>query len=241
MARLNLVRVNQALAVEAEAAPVLRLPQKTLCIFEAIEHTIEGRNTGRAGGKHNQLERGRYRFARRVERQAQVRPKIVRPGNQPRRNARDLSGRQNSRGSLDHRERRLVHCLGDTVNEMRGNRSRNDDQIGFRSRDRIEVDRMPLRADAVDADRDRHSPLGSHRCKRRIARRDFVDRLHRVFQVEDDKVRSSLTRFFDRSRVGRGQEENRPHGEQVDVLVVFRFRYSHGRRIMPSLREVGGE
>src|SRR5690242_5472067 len=58
MARLNLVRVNQALAVEAEAAPVLRLPQKTLCIFEAIEHTIEGRNTARAGGKHNQLERG---------------------------------------------------------------------------------------------------------------------------------------------------------------------------------------
>ena len=46
----------------------------------------------------------------------------------------------------------------DVADEMRRDGARNDDQVGLRSRDRIEIERMPFGPDAVDPDRDRHRP-----------------------------------------------------------------------------------
>ena len=71
--------------------------------------------------------------------------------------------------------------------------------------------------------------------------RRLVLGLHRIFEVEHDEVGAGLARLGDRARVRGRQEQQRPHGEQVDALVVFRFRYGHGRRIMPRNREAGEE
>src|SRR4051794_8051324 len=44
MARRNLVRVDQALAVETEAAALLRFRAKSLGIIEPVEHSVEHRH-----------------------------------------------------------------------------------------------------------------------------------------------------------------------------------------------------
>ena len=100
---------------------------------------------------------------------------------------------------------------------------------------------MPLGAHPVYPDRDGHAPFRSDCSDRRIARRAFVRRLYGVLHVEHDQVRSCISCLCNRPRVGCRQKQNRPHREEVDASVVFRFRYSHGRRIMPPTGEIGEE
>ena len=52
---------------------------------------------------------------------------------------------------------------------------------------------------------------------------------------------ADLARLGDRARVRGRQEQHRPHGEQVDGFVAFRFRSAHGRRIMPRNMEAREE
>ena len=98
---------------------------------------------------------------------------------------------------------------------------------------------MPLGPDAVDPDRDRHRPVGRDRLDRRIARRVLVLGLHRILEVEDHEIGRQSARLLDRARVGRRQEQQRPHCEQVDV--AFHFRSAHHRRIMRRNRLTGEE
>jgi regulator of protease activity HflC (stomatin/prohibitin superfamily) len=100
---------------------------------------------------------------------------------------------------------------------------------------------VPLAPDAIDPDRDRHTPFGGNRLDGRSAGGALVGALHRILEVEDDEIGARITRLCNCAWVGRGEKEQRPYGEQVDALVVFPFRYSHGRRIMPAPeRETGG-
>src|SRR5947209_6651871 len=61
--RRDLIRMDQAFAVEAEAAAVLRLTQEAFRVVEAVEHAVEHGNAGSACGKHDHLQRGRNRLA----------------------------------------------------------------------------------------------------------------------------------------------------------------------------------
>ena len=56
VARFNLVGVDQALAIESQAPPLLGLPQKAVRIIVAVEHAIERSNACRAGGQHDHLQ-----------------------------------------------------------------------------------------------------------------------------------------------------------------------------------------
>src|SRR3954451_12106587 len=67
MARRDLAGMNQALAVEAKPTPLLRLLQETGGIVEAVEHAIEGGDSGGARSQHDHLQRRGNRFARRIE------------------------------------------------------------------------------------------------------------------------------------------------------------------------------
>ena len=69
---LDLVGVDQALAVESEATPLLRFAAEAVAVLEIVENTVEHRNAGSARGEHDELERGRDRLAGRVERQPKV-------------------------------------------------------------------------------------------------------------------------------------------------------------------------
>jgi len=60
-------------------------------------------------------------------------------------------------------------------------------------------------------------------------------------EVEHYEIRPAFARLGYGPRVRRGQKEHRPYGEQVDASVAFCFRYSHGRRIMPSKSQIGEE
>src|ERR1051326_7991191 len=53
VARSDLVWVNQALAVEAEPPPLLRLFEEAVGIVEAVEDAIERRDPGGTGGQHD--------------------------------------------------------------------------------------------------------------------------------------------------------------------------------------------
>ena len=156
-----------------------------------------------------------------VERQAQVGAQVVGAGDQPGRLLRDLRRGENAGRGLDHRQHRLAHRVRDSVHQMRRNGARNDDEIGLGPSDGIEVERMPLGPDAIDPDRDWHRPGARDRLDRRLARRVLVLRLHRILEVEHDEVGARLARLRDGARIRRGQEQQRPHGEQVDALVAF--------------------
>src|SRR5580765_3304289 len=73
----DLVGMNQALAVEAEAAAVLRFLQEAVGIVEVVEHAVESRDAGGPRGKHNHLQRGGNRLTRGIKRQTQVGAKII--------------------------------------------------------------------------------------------------------------------------------------------------------------------
>src|SRR3954470_1652660 len=64
VAELDLVGMNQALAVEAEPAAVLRLGEKAIRVVEAVEHAVERRDAGGPRRKNDPLERCRDRLAR---------------------------------------------------------------------------------------------------------------------------------------------------------------------------------
>ena len=141
--------------------------------------------------------------------------------------------RKHSGGGLDHRQHRLADRLGDVAHQMCRDRARHDDEVGLRPGRSVEVERMPARADTIDPDRHRHGPIVRDRSDRHFARDRFFFRLHRVLEIEHDEIRSGVASLGDRTRVRGGEEEHRPYGEQVGVLVGFRFRSGHGRRIMP--------
>ena len=73
----------------------------------------------------------------------------------------------------------------------------------------------------------------TQRPRSRFTRRRLVFGFHRIFEVEDDEVRPSRASLGDRPRIRCRKEQDRPYGEQVRLLVAFRFRCSHDRRIMP--------
>ena len=85
VARIDLVGVDQALAIEAEPPPLLGFPQEALRIVEAVEHAIERRNASSARSKDDHLQRVGDRFARGIQRQAEVGAQIVGAGDQRRR------------------------------------------------------------------------------------------------------------------------------------------------------------
>ena len=74
--------MNQALPVEAETAALLGFAEETVRIVQAVKHAVERGNARRSCREDNHLQRGRDRLARRVERQAEVGAKVVRPGDQ---------------------------------------------------------------------------------------------------------------------------------------------------------------
>src|SRR5438046_1494009 len=77
MAWFNLVRVNQALAVEAEPPSCRGFLRETLGIIEAIEHPIKRRNARGPRRQDNHLQRRRNWLPGYVKRQSKVGAKIV--------------------------------------------------------------------------------------------------------------------------------------------------------------------
>ena len=112
VARRDLVRVDQALAVEAEPPPLLGLREKAFRIVQAVEHPIEHRDARRARREHDQLQRGRDRLPR--QRRAAVEGR--REGRSFRRSGRRprlaiSARREHPGGGLDHRQHRLADCV----------------------------------------------------------------------------------------------------------------------------------
>src|SRR4051812_22102254 len=68
VARLDLVGMDQTLAVEAKSPPRVGLAGESRRVVEAVEYAVECRNTGRARSEDNHLERGRNRLAVGIER-----------------------------------------------------------------------------------------------------------------------------------------------------------------------------
>src|SRR5690349_6381196 len=58
MARHDLVRVNQALAVESEPPSFLRLVDEAVGVVEAVKNAVEGRDPGGTCGQYDHLQRG---------------------------------------------------------------------------------------------------------------------------------------------------------------------------------------
>ena len=73
---------------------------------------------------------------------------------------------------------------------------------------------MPLRADRVDADRDRHWPILRNRVDGRIPCRCLVRGLHRILEVEHNQVGPgsralAIARGFDAGRNSTDRTANR--------------------------------
>ena len=123
------------------------------------------------------------RASRRAASARSARRSLV-PAIRPGATLRDLGGRKHACGGLDHRQHRLADRLGDFADEVGRDGARNDDQIGVRAADRIEIERMPFGADAVDPDRDGHRP----------AVRDGFDRGRRAAALSSAFTASSRSR-----------------------------------------------
>ena len=235
----DLVGMNQALAVETEAPSVLRFMQKGLGIVEAVEDSVKCGNSRSPSSKNDHLQRRRNRVPRRVEREPQVCPKVVCTSNQASACVCDVRSTEDAGSGLDHRQYRPSHRFSDAPNEVSGNCPRNDDELRRRSGRCIQIERMPLGADAVDPDRDRHRPVISDRLDSGPASAGFVFRAYCILQVENDEIAPGAPGLFNRPVVRSGQEQEGPDCEQVDALVAFCFRYSHDRRIMPEKGQTG--
>jgi hypothetical protein len=146
---------------------------------------------------------------------------VVGAGDQRGRFAGDYRGREHAGGGHDHRQHRFADGLAEVAYKMRGYGTRQDDQVGLRSRDRIDVERMPFAPDAVHPDRDRHRPVARHSLDRRMARGRLVRQLHRVLEVEDYEVGAGLPCLGDRPRVGCGEKQQLPYAEKVDGHADF--------------------
>jgi hypothetical protein len=172
-------------------------------------------------------------------RKPSIGPKVIGSSDQTCRLRCNLGSGDHSRRSLDHREHRLGDSLANAMHEMRRDRARQHREVRFRPAHGIEVQRMPLGPNAVHSDGDRHSPFRRNRRDSSRASIILVFGFHGIFEVEHDEIGRRLPRLGDGARVGRRQEQHRPHGEQVDASVVFSFRSVHHRRIMPEIRNSG--
>ena len=170
--RADLVRVDQALAVEAERRPC-SASEEAIGIIEPVEHAIEGGNARGARGQEiicSDAEIG-SRDASSGRRRSERRSLVPAISAAPEPAICGCS--EHPGGGFDHRQYRLADRLRDTVDQVRRNRARHHDSRPC-TRDCIKVERMPLRAHPVHPDRDGHRPCRRDRRDRRLARRALV-------------------------------------------------------------------
>ena len=222
--------------------PLLRFREEAVGILEVVEDAVERRDARRARRKHDHLQRGGNRLARRVERQAQVGAQVVGAGDQPGACFGDCRRRKHARRRLDHRQHRLCR-------PSRRRRATRCAEIARGTTTKSAFDRATAsrssechsRADAVDRGSRRASasprrPPPPPPCAPRSCPRASPHLRGR------ERPGPPPLRAPWRSRAG-----SMPAGTAATVrrtgpmLVVFRFRYGHGRRIMPRNRETGEE
>src|SRR6185369_44133 len=124
----------------------------------------------------------------RVEREPQVGTKVVRTSDQASTYVCDFGSAEYTCGGLDHRQYRPANGLGNAPNEVSGNCARNDDEVGFRAGCCVQVERMPLRSNTVDPDRNGHRPVIGNRANGGHSSRGLVRRAYRVLEVKNDEI-----------------------------------------------------
>ena len=147
VARRDLVGVDQALAVEAEAPPVFALrrrsrPRPSRSLKTPSNAAMPQRaRRARSSAAMRRSARGVAPSGKRRSARRSLVPAIS-PAQIP----RDLGRGKHACRRFDHRQHRLADRFGDFAHEMRRDGARHDDQLGVRPRHRIEVERMPLRS-----------------------------------------------------------------------------------------------
>ena len=204
VARRDLARVDQALAVEAEPPALLGLGEEARRRSSRLLNTPSNTAIPAARAASTiSCSDGRDRLARRVERQAQVGAQVVGAGDQRRAlRARFPAPRARPRRSRSSPAPACRLLRATTADEMRRHRPRNDDQVGLAiARPR----RGPSECHSVPTPLIRIATgIGQSLCDRldrRVARRRLVLRLHRILEVEDDQV-GARSRAPWRSRAG---------------------------------------
>jgi hypothetical protein len=94
---LDLAGVDERLAVEAEALPLLALGGEAVGIVEAVVDSVEGGDARRPGGEEDGLERSGERRPAAAGAEAEVGGEVVGARDQPRRLRGDRRGGEDSR------------------------------------------------------------------------------------------------------------------------------------------------
>ena len=222
------------------APPLPAFAHEAVGIVEAVEHAVEHRNARCARREHDHLQRGRDRLARCIERQPQVGAKVVGAGDQARAHSLAICAAARTPAAVSIiASTGLLTASATPLHQMRRDGARNDDQVRARSRDGIEVERMPFGPNAVHPDRDRHRPLHARPRRPRLARRV----LSAGFTASS---RSRTTRSAPASRalaIARGLDAGRNSSDRTanrsSAHVAFRFHYGPRRRIIRRSRSAG--
>ena len=227
--RRDLVGMDQALAVEAEPPSLRRLREKAVAIVEAVEHAVEHRDA-RPPAPQGRSTAATPRSARAPHPAAGAdRPKVVGAGDQRRRTRAQSPAPQarlpRSRSSPAPACPIVVarRREPDARRSARGTTTKSAFERATASRS----SECHSRADAVDPDRDRHRPVAPRPLRPRpLARPSLSSGFTASSRSRTTRSAPALARLGDRPRVGRGQEQHRPYGEQVDASAAFRFRFA---------------
>ena len=236
VARLDLVRVDQALAVEAEPPPVRR-PRATKPSASSRPLNTPSNAAMPAARAASTIICSDAEIGSRVAssgRRRSARRSLVPAISPP--HSRAISARgEHAGGGLDHRQHRLADRFARRrctrcAEIARGTTTKS----ALRSRDGVEVERMPFGADAVDADRDRHRP-GARRPPRPPPRAPPPCPSGFTASSRSSTTRSApasralaIARGFDAGRNSTDRTANRsmPSSFSLGRRCRFRFRFA---------------
>ena len=223
IARIDLIRMNERLAIKTKLPAVLGFDRESVGILEEVEHAVKSRNACRPRCKDDRLKRGRDRLSRCGQRQVEVRPEVVRPGDQGTGLLSDFRRCKDTCRSLDHRKHRLADSLSNLSQQMRRRYPRKYGKRTACARNGINVERMPIGAYTVHANCDRHGPNCIHGLDRGITGFAFGVRPDGVFEIEHDEIGRTFPGLGDRSWIGSRQEEHGADSEQIQTHLDFPF------------------
>jgi regulator of protease activity HflC (stomatin/prohibitin superfamily) len=205
---IDLVWVDQSLAVEAQLAAFGAFAQEPVRIVERIEHAVQNHDSAHSCDEHHRLERHRHVAPRRAGRQPELICKIIGACDQADQPASlgDQRGMQDGIRRFDHGQNWLPGATADSFNDAGFLDFGDNDTVCLCRGHRCQIVFIPSRIGSIDADCAQSLPESkSDRRDGCVPRCVLGFGLYRVFKVENDHVRWQRLRLLDGPSVRRRQ------------------------------------